>query len=371
VCDSTNVTALKYIVHDLPDLGDNKHGYIVRAVLKVLEDGRARNADEILEAGQSAGLFPKTLTRKALYIHIVSFIKRQAAAGRPAAIVQDPKDRFFHIAHPPDTWPEVHSSFVPLSASDLSMLATKLHETARGEDPTAFELAACEAFEALGFLVQHIGGYDAPDALLTAPLGAVAYTAILECEASQSGLIRRVGGVVEAAKHRESYRAHHAILLGPSFQRLGTLDEELQTHDVGLWTVDDVIEAISSEQTIYDLQVLFAAGRAANKLQQLAWNREHGAARRVRIIGGVLIEQGWKAQVLFAQQAGLDQAPLLTEDSAMMLVDSWLQQNGATTGCAREDVRAAFAYLTNPLVGRAVGVSGRDDAIILTSARGL
>jgi len=38
---------------DIEELGDNRHGYIIRAALKILEGGRPRSTDEILEAGRS------------------------------------------------------------------------------------------------------------------------------------------------------------------------------------------------------------------------------------------------------------------------------------------------------------------------------
>ncbi len=353
------------------ELGDNKHGYIIRAVLKILEDGRARSTDEILEAGKAAGDLPKTLSRKSLYIHIVGFIERQQAAGRKPIIVQDPKNRFFQLNRPSDTWPDFQPSSSEPPPSTMDDLINKLHATSRGDDPTAFELAACEAFEILGFVTKHIGGYKAPDACLTAPLGIQAYTSTLECESAQSGVVRRVGGVVEAAQHRDSYHTDHGILLGPSFEKLGSLDIELQTHDIGLWAVDDLAAALRLRANPYELRPLFSAGRAANKLQDIAWERDHGKGKRVRIIAEIIIEQGWKAQVLFASEGSPDQAPLLNEDSAMMLVDTWLQQKGATSGCVRDEVRAAFAHLTSPLVNKAVFVNDKRDAIILTSQRGL
>ena len=359
------------IVDDPDALGDNKHGFIIRAVLEILKDGRSRSADEILDIGQRNGSLPKTLTRKSLYIHIVGFVERQRVAGRPQLIVQDPKDRYFHINRPADSWPEFNSSYAPWSPSSIESIIEKVRSASRSNDPTAFELCVCEALTTVGFLVKHIGGYDAPDAVLMAPLGVQAYTAILECEVAQSGVIRRVAGVVEAAQHRQAYHVDDAILIGPSFERLGTLDAELQTHDVGLWTVEDLATILSTNMSLDEIQPLFSAGRAQNKLQGLLWERSHGRASRVRTIASIIIEEGWRAQVLFGQEGVRDQAPLLTEDSAMMMADAWLQQRGATTGCSRNDVKDAFTYLAHPLVSRAVYVGGRTDAIILTSERPL
>ncbi len=69
-------------IDGIEELGDNKHGYIIRAVLKILDDCRPRSRDEILEAGKAAGTLPKNLSRKSLYIHITGFIGRQLELPR-------------------------------------------------------------------------------------------------------------------------------------------------------------------------------------------------------------------------------------------------------------------------------------------------
>ena len=70
---------------------------------------------------------------------------------------------------------------------------------------------------------------------------------------------------------------------------------------------------------------------------------------------------GMREQRVTADDPG--DAPCLTEDAAMLLVDDELHGEGAVAHCAREDVRAAFAYLTHPLVGRATAV-GTDGLVI-------
>ncbi|HXM19211.1 MAG TPA: hypothetical protein VN934_10460, partial [Candidatus Tumulicola sp.] len=110
---------------------------------------------------------------------------------------------------------------------------------------------------------------------------------------------------------------------------------------------------------------LFDPGRASNVLDDIEWERRHGRAKRVRTIANVLLEEGWKAQVLAAKEGPREEAPLLNEDAAMMLVDAWLEKQGAQTGCTRADVRAAFDYLTSPLVARAIDADANGGAIVL------
>ena len=51
-----------------------------------------------------------------------------------------------------------------------------------GDHPTAFEAAVCVLFETLRFVTTHIGGNAAPDGYLDAPLGPLAYRAMVECK---------------------------------------------------------------------------------------------------------------------------------------------------------------------------------------------
>jgi hypothetical protein len=52
----------------------------------------------------------------------------------------------------------------------------------------------------------------------------------------------------------------------------------------------------------------------------------------------------------------------------MMLVDGWLAKKGAQTGCSREDVRAAFDFLTSPLTNRAIYIDDVKRAAIITAS---
>ncbi|MBC5806029.1 MAG: hypothetical protein DLM53_09700 [Candidatus Eremiobacter antarcticus] len=353
------------------DLGDNKHGYIIHAVLQILQDGRVHSTDQILESGKSSGLLPKTLGRKSLYIHITGYIQRQQASGRKPLIIQDPKNRYFKLNRPEDAWPPYVRSEDAPRQFNADQIIQRLQATSVGDDPVAFEQAACDAIEALGFLVKHIGGYKAPDAQFDAPLGPLAYRVTLECEAAQSGIVRRIGGVAEAARHRDVYKADYCALLGPAFEKLGALDAELQNHEVAAFSVEDVATLIRMDANPYQAKPLFMAGRAENKLDDLRWDRAHGAGQRIATIANIVIELGWNMQVLAANQGTNSEAPLLNEDAAMMLVDTWLQQHGGASGCARDEVRAAFEYLTNPMVGRAVYSNEARNAIVLTTPRSL
>ena len=342
--------------------------YLIPIVQQILADGKPRTAEEILEIAIAKGLLPKTTLRKNLYGHLIQYIERTKAHGRKPLIIQNPTDRTFTINQPPDDWPDIPIAEPPEPSAQVKQVIDKLTATSTGTNPTDFELAVCAAFEQLGYIAKHIGGEMNPDGVIVAPLGPKAYRSIVECKTSVKGLVPGTEFVTEAIKHKDEYKADYCIVVGPKFGQLGTLDAELQTHKVALWTVADLVRALTIQTNPYEMISLFGSGRASNALDEIMWERGHGRAKRVRTIANVLLKEGWKAQVLAAKESPREEAPLLTEDAAMMLVDGWLAKQGAQTGCSREDVRAAFDFLTSPLTNRAIYVDDDKRAAVITAS---
>lgn len=55
----------------------------------------------------------------------------------------------------------------------------------------------------------------------------------------------------------------------------------------------------------------------------------------------------------------------LTVDAAMMLVDQCLADAGSCASCTREQVQAAFEYLTSARVGIAVWIDDSRESIVI------
>ena len=55
-----------------------------------------------------------------------------------------------------------------------------------------------------------------------------------------------------------------------------------------------------------------------------------------------------------AEQRAGDDAPQLTVDAAILLVDTSLHDLGSTQACTRDEVVSAFAWLESPNVGIAL-----------------
>ena len=326
-------------------------GSNIRAAVAILQDGKTRDADEILAEAIARGLLSKAITRKHLYIALTEYIARTRGNGRVPLIAQDER-RAFRINRPADDWPQPHEPLpAPAPIAQANALVSKLRSTGAGADPTAFEQAVCESFAALGFIATHEGGNDKPDGYIDAPLGPLGYRVMLECKSARGQKVTQPDAP-EAARWVAAYHARFAALIGPAFGNDAQLAEELQTHRVSAWTIDDLATAFSLALNAFEAQAAFAPGFAADALATIAWERAHGRAKRVRVIAEQLVTIGMREQSATAGDPS--DAPVITQDAAMLLIDDELREEGAATHCAREDVSAAFDYLTHPLVARAV-----------------
>lgn len=157
---------------------------LIKAALHVLADRRARNAGDVLTEAVKAGLLPKSTRRMTLYTSLSQYVQRATARRRRPLIVQNETTHEFRINHPVDDWPHIKPRTRPaaISADAIAAIAHRWHSTSTSMLPESFEKAVCEAFGALGFVATHHGGIGAPDGLLEAPLGPLAFRAIVECK---------------------------------------------------------------------------------------------------------------------------------------------------------------------------------------------
>jgi hypothetical protein len=87
----------------------------------------------------------------------------------------------------------------------------------------------------------------------------------------------------------------------------------------------------------------------------------------VATIAELIHREGWLAQCEASAQNARGEAPHLTVDAAMLLLDRALRAVGSTQACTRADVEAAFAHLADPLVGLATWLAPSRDALVLLS----
>jgi hypothetical protein len=342
-------------------------GHVITAAIAVLADGLPRTAAEICTQALARGLVPPRTSKKYVYTALIEYIARTKGHERKPAIVQD-SDRRFRANHPADPWPEAADATPGRPPTPASLAALeRVRATATGLDPAEFEAAVCALFATLGFAATHVGGYDAPDGYLDAPLGPLAYRVMLECKTGSANGFVTQPNVVEAAKYRDTYGAAYCALVGPAFGAQTAFASELRTHGVSAWTVDDLAAVVQAGFDPAELRPLFAPGLVADVVDDAVWNAAHGAAKRIGAICDAIEAIAVRAQRVALGTAPGD-APLLDVDAAMMLLDEHFAAAGSAARCSRADVVAAFDWLTHPRVGRAVWTGDDRRAIVVTAA---
>jgi len=342
-------------------------GHVITAAIAVLADGQPRTAEEICALALARGLVPPRTSKKYVYTALIEYIARTKGHERKPAIVQD-RERKFRANHAADPWPAPADAPSGRASSTASIVALeRVRATATGLDPAAFETAVCALFDSLGFAATHIGGNDAPDGYLDAPMGPLAYRVMLECKTGSANGFVTQPNVAEAAKYRTPFGASSCALVGPAFGAQTAFASELRTHGVSAWTVDDLASVVHAGFDPADLRALFAPGLVADSVDDAVWGAAHGAAKRIGAICDALEAIAVRAQRVALAAPPAD-APLLDVDAAMMLLDEHFAAAGSAARCSRADVVAAFDWLTHPRVGRAVWTGEDRRAIVVTAA---
>jgi hypothetical protein len=343
---------------------------LLDAALSILADGKPQSADEILAEGQRRRLFDGAQTRKHIYTALSQYVERTLGRGRKPLIVEE-ADRRFRLNQPVDDWPAIDTTGLPplaipaQPAPSAAATITALQTAAAGPDPAAFERAVCTTFGLFGFSATHVGGNDAPDGYADALLGDLGYRVMLECKLGRDDTISRSSAAAETAKYREAYRADYCVLIAPSFDAEVTFVSELHTHGVAAWSLDDLLRAAALGLDCSRMRALFAPGFAADPLDDFAWAAVHGTAKRLRVVASLLVETALEQQRM-AHEIGRDGSlPRFAADVALMLLDQRLLASGATSGATREEIAAAFAWLTSPYVDRALWDDATHTAIVI------
>jgi hypothetical protein len=275
------------------------------------------------------------------------------------------------VNRPIDDWPSVDATGLrPLdvpSAPPPSAAGTiaELKKGASGSDPDAFERAVCATFELFGFAATHVGGNDAPDGYADALLGELGYRIMLECKLARPHSISGSDAAAEASQFRGAYHADYSALVAPAYDAELRFISELRTHEVNAWTVDDLLRAVTLQLDCLQMRALFVPGFAADQLDDLAWVRVHGPAKRLRVVATLLLEIGLEQQRIAHTLGSSASAPRLSPDVAISLIDDRLAAFGSTQGVTREEIDASFTWLTSPYVGRAVWTGDDRTAIVI------
>lgn len=344
-------------------------GKVLDVVFSILADGKPRSTAEIVAEARRQRLLPERVTPQQISGALSLNIERALLHGRKPFVVQDP-DRRFRLNRPIDDWPEIDTtSLAPLAApaeapAGAATAIAALRKAASGSDSVAFEVAVCSTFEIFGFAATHLGAAGQPDGYADALLGELRYRVMIECKLLGHRNLAESSAPAEAARHREDYHGDYCVVVAPALDAEPNFVAELRTHGVAAWTVDDLARAAVLRLDCSRLRPFFAPGFAANALDDYAWEHLHGSAKRLRVVASLLLEIGL-AQQRMAHTVGDAAPPRLTADVALSLVDERLMAAGSANGVTREEIDAAFTWLTSPYVDRAVWSDESYTAIIV------
>ena len=300
-------------------------------------------------------ILPESTTRKYVYTALHEYVVRTIGAGRSPEFVQVTGTASFRLSGPVDTWPDIVLPNMPrwIADADVASLTERLQTTSIGGDPAAFEIAVCDAFAALGFVATHLGGEGQPDGVLAAPLGVAGYRVTVECKTASPGGIVANPRPEEPAKFRAAAEATKSILIGPAFGNDASLDDELRKHDVALWTVDDLVTAVTHAIGPDELRPAIEAGRVESAIRSLLWERQHVRRKRVAVIAQRLAHAVWQTQVMLAKTVAIAETPSFSEDTLLVLADEALASEGVVAGAHLDETRDAIVRLVDLGVLRA------------------
>ncbi len=343
---------------------------VLDAVFSILADGKPRSTVEIVEAGRRRGLFSPHTTPQQISGALALHIERALLHGRKPLVIEDP-DRRFRLNRPIDDWPEIDATgLTPLAVAAeppaaAAAAVAALRKAASGSDSVAFEIAVCNMFAVFGFAATHLGAAGQPDGFADALLGELRYRVMIECKLLGHRNLAESGAPAEAARHRDGYGAQYCALVAVALDAEPNFVAELRTHGVAAWTADDLARAAALRLDCSRMRPLFESGFAVNALDDLAWEHLHGSAKRLRVVASLLLDVGL-AQQRMAQAIGDGAAPpRLAADVALSLIDERLPAAGSAHGATREEVEAAFTWLTSPYVDRALWSDENRSAIVI------
>jgi DNA primase len=343
------------------------HSHVVDALKQLMADGKAHAAEDLCAAGIAAKLLPPQTKPDYIINAVRGLIGREQLRGDHIDFVELADGRF-RLNVPVEPFPSEHEAAPNDPNGDA--LIKRLRDTAnrkiepgaddKGNFGAPFERAVADAFAWLGFIAERDGRHAAPDVVVTAPLGATAYTVAIECK-SFDGAAPHVQYVSasEAARFRDQIGAQYAILIGAGFPGDKPLDDELAAHSVALWSVEDLISLIEIAAlhpiAWPDLIPLFAAGRATQRIADFVFNARHGKRERARVILRTMLAESLAYQrSLSVSDVQVERTDAhLTLDALALLVNQRLERDGDLARASADDIREALAFAESPLIDAA------------------
>lgn len=347
--------------HTVPVSG---HGAVLAAIRTLLADGKAYSIEDLRTRGIEHGLLDAATIPNYVRNAIKTLLDRQRDRGEKPEFVQlrdgryrldVPVDAFAGHDDPEPTNPAIEALIARLQSSAVRRTPPEPNDGPNIGAP--FERDVAAAFNALGFTAKRMGGQGEPDVVATAPLGDHAYTVVVECKTVATADDRVAKPVAqEAGRLRDQVAGNYAVLLGLNFPHAAEIDDELQTHRVALWTTDDLTKLLRAHAVHAirwsRLTPLFTPGRSSNTIAEFVHLHVHGERKRAHVAYRYVLEEGLAYQELLANADPQVQRPTapLTIEALAVLINERLAREGELGRVSLDDIRAAVAYGTHPLV---------------------
>jgi hypothetical protein len=346
------------------------HGQILAAVRAVLADAKAYSAAEICSEGIARGLLPATTIPAYVQHGIATLLDRERDRGeKPEFVILPngeyrlnvPVDPYAGFAEPAPDRSVLDSLIATLRAAVVRQVPASAADGPNIGAP--FERAVSDAFTFLGFDAMRLGGEGEPDVVATAPLGSLMYRTVVECKTVASVKLHGSAAfVVEAGRMRDAVAATYAVLLGLDFPDERGIAAELTTHQVSLWTLDDLVSVLECQLhhpiTWTALRELFSPGNAADAVVAFRAEHLHGSYTRARLALRYAMEEGLAYQSALATEAEPPEDALLTAEALTLLVNQRMSREGMLGRCSNDDIRSALVLATSKAVGFASAGAG-------------
>lgn len=210
-----------------------------------------------------------------------------------------------------------------------------------------FEKVVARAFEALGFLAEHIGGPSRTDVLVTAELSeADRYSSIVDAKASATGIVGDNAIKFDRLKdHRRKHSATYGVVVGPDFQ--GQIKQWAHNNNFVLLTADELANLVERQQknplSLRELRYLFDPQTASLEKTEARFDERRKEIEVLCELVGVLTDEANDEDPVAGGEISLENL-------------QYAMRTRVSPRPTRDEVKMALTLLTNPLL-RAVEVN--------------
>lgn len=226
--------------------------------------------------------------------------------------------------------------------------------------PQQFEQDLADAFAYLGFDARHVGGSREADIVLTAPLGQLSYSVVVDAKSSQSGRIpdSQVNWSV-VASYQKNRAATFAAVVGEAFSG-GQLRTFADQYAVTLVTTEMLSEVLRLHTrapfNLLDLKDLFKSPGLATDGVSALRERHRSTEQHWRLIAEIV------ATISAFQEQATGGFALKVDQLHPVLYSKALGRGGTSAIPSLQDVADAVAFLASPAMNVLAEVPGSGGA---------